>query len=247
MSFRPFVAHLLSILQITHHAEQMGKGPNRHRPCFSYFLLCDTLDIDGVSVEFRSQGHVRHVRIAKDLLQVIGGFSGRGRRPRAPPLISAEHRYRLLCTKGEQKPVHFFPRLRRSHREGARPPLSKIPGCAPASGLIGLVGQKVWTTSSAPPWPFHLRWGYRGRYGAIIFIIHLSRRGSRGGVRGVRTPPLVIKVLHFYCKTALSQRQSLRRCPLRMPFEKTLNPPLQEILDPRLLSIEHFKQSSLCA
>ena len=51
------------------------------------------------------------------------------------------------------------------------------------------------------------------------------RRGSRGGVRGVRTPPLVIKVLHFYCKTALSQRQSLRRCPLRMPFEKTLKPP----------------------
>ena len=63
------------------------------------------------------------------------------------------------------------------------------------------------------------------------------RRGSRGGVRGVRTPPLVIKVLHFYCKTALSQRQSLRRCPLRMPFEKTLNPPLQEILDPRLTLI----------
>ena len=65
----------------------------------------------------------------------------------------------------------------------------------------------------------------------------MGRRGSRGGVRGVRTPPLVIKVLHFYCKTALSQRQSLRRCPLRMPFEKTLNPPLQEILDPRLMGI----------
>ena len=74
---------------------------------------------------------------------------------------------------------------------------------------------------------------------ALVFSIGTSsrgggRRGSRGGVRGVRTPPLVIKVLHFYCKTALSQRQSLRRCPLRMPFEKTLNPPLQEILDPRL-------------
>ena len=67
-----------------------------------------------------------------------------------------------------------------------------------------------------------------------VWMIY-DRRGSRGGVRGVRTPPLVIKVLHFYCKTALSQRQSLRRCPLRMPFEKTLNPPLQEILDPRLI------------
>ena len=74
----------------------------------------------------------------------------------------------------------------------------------------------------------------------LSFSSSWARRGSRGGVRGVRTPPLVIKVLHFYCKTALSQRQSLRRCPLRMPFEKTLNPPLQEILDPRLWANKRY-------